>query len=250
MTFRSRLLRLALAVALAPAGLAAEEHVVTALLTVPEGAAIVLNAVVTLPLQGLPAAAGEPVRKGSMLAEMDVAKLERELRELQKDLRTIQGEKRFRTSSKEVQRGGSPANVQRPNNGVEENLAIKEANALRDMLEVQTRLSQASPRAPEHGYLVRAFYGVGADAKRRKPLVSFVAATKTSLALQVPLEAAASFPPGTEVTVSSRENSALRFRGVVTGTLTGATGVVVTVRPLELPFLALDRPASVTLWKS
>ncbi|MEO7974796.1 MAG: hypothetical protein ABIU84_14540 [Thermoanaerobaculia bacterium] len=244
---RAHLLRFVLGLALAPVGLVAQEHAATALLSVPEGSAIVINAVVTLPLGALPAAVGVPVHKGSILAEMDVRKLERELSELQRELRSIQAEKRFRTSSKEVQRGGGPTNVQRPNNGVEENLAIKEANALRDMLEVQTRLSQASPRAPENGYLVRAFYGVGADAKRRKPLVSFVAATKTSLALQVALEAAAGFPPGTEVTVSSQENRSLQFRGVVTRTLSGIAGAEVTVRPLELPFLALDRPTSVTI---
>lgn len=221
----------------------------TALLSSPEGAVLVLNAVVSLPVAALPVRPGDPVKKGTILAEMDVAKLEREMRELQRTLRDVQEEKRYRASNKEVQRGGggSTSGGQRPDNGVETNLAIKEADAMRDMLEVQTRLSQASPRAPADGYLIRNFYAVGADAKRRKPLVSFVAASAISLTVTLPGATPADFPAGAEVTVRSAEDAQQAFRGVILSSRADATALELTVRPLELPFLALEREASVVV---
>ena len=221
----------------------------TARLSSPEGAVLVLNAVVSLPVAALPVRPGDPVKKGTILAEMDVAKLEREMRELQRTLRDVQEEKRYRASNKEVQRGGggSTSGGQRPDNGVETNLAIKEADAMRDMLEVQTRLSQASPRAPADGYLIRNFYAVGADAKRRKPLVSFVAASATSLSVTLPGATPADFPAGAEVTVRSAEDAQQAFRGVIVSSRAGATALELTVRPLELPFLALERETAVVI---
>jgi hypothetical protein len=243
MPTRLRLLPLVSCLALLPAGLAAQTLSGSARLQAPESSIVVLNAVVSLPVDSHPTVAGEPVRKGAILAEMKVEKLERELRELQKDLRSIQEEKRYRTSSKEVTLGGGSPLFQGPSSGVEADLAIKEADAMRDMLEVQTRLSQASPRAPEDGYLVRNLVAAGADAKRRKPLVSFVAASRTTLTITVPA-VAATLPPGTAVDVASAENAELHFRGVIA---TGGSPTEVVVRPLELPFLALDRPQTVTV---
>ena len=120
---------------------------------------------------------------------------------------------------------------------------------MRDMLEVQTRLSIAEPRAPEDGYPVRNFYAAGAEAKRRKPLVSFVAATQTALTVTLEEGAAADFPPGAEVTVTSGADAALRFRATVVSSAASAAsgGVELALRPLELPFLALDRPAEVVV---
>ena len=220
-------------------------------LAAPEAAVVVINAVVTLPVAALPLRPGEPVKKGTILAEMDVAKLEREMRELQRRLRDVQEEKRFRASNKEVQRGGggSTTGGQRPDNGIETNLAIQEADAMRDMLEVQTRLSQASPRAPADGYLIRNYYAVGAEAKRRKPLVSFVAANATALAVFLPGATPADYPAGAEVTVRSADDTERRFRGVVVSSRAGAADLELTVRPLELPFLALDRPTTVVIVK-
>ncbi len=220
-------------------------------LAAPEAAVVVINAVVTLPVAALPLRPGEPVKKGTILAEMDVAKLEREMRELQRRLRDVQEEKRFRASNKEVQRGGggSTTGGQRPDNGIETNLAIQEADAMRDMLEVQTRLSQASPRAPADGYLIRNYYAVGAEAKRRKPLVSFVAANATALAVTLPGASSTDYPAGAAVTVRSAENSGQAFRGVIVSSRAGAAELELTVRPLELPFLALDRPTPVVIGK-
>jgi multidrug efflux pump subunit AcrA (membrane-fusion protein) len=62
----------------------------TARLSSPEAAALVLNAVVSLPVAALPVRPGDPVKKGTILAEMDVAKLERVMRELQRSLRDVQ----------------------------------------------------------------------------------------------------------------------------------------------------------------
>lgn len=225
-------------------------------LTAPEAAVVVINAVVTLPVAALPQLPGEPVKKGTILAEMNVVKLEREMRELQRRLRDVQEEKRNRTSNREVggavagSGGSSTATAQRPSSGIETNLAIQEADAMRDMLEVQTRLSQASPRAPADGYLIRNYYAVGAAAKRRKPLVSFVAANATALAVSLPGATPADYPAGAEVTVRSADDTERHFRGVVVSSRDGAAGLELTVRPLELPFLTLDRPATVTIEKT
>lgn len=221
----------------------------TARLLAPEASVVVLNAAVTLPVVALPVAPGEPVSKGTVLVELKLEKIERELRQRQKDLRAIQEEKRYRTSNREVQRGGGTRQFEGPSGGVEVNLAIKEADAMRDMLEVQTKLSIAEPRASEDGYLVRNFYAAGAEAKRRKPLVSFVAATRTALTVTVAEGVAADFPPGAAVAVTSAADSAQRFRATVVSAAasTGSDGVELTLRPLELPFLALDRPATVTV---
>ncbi len=219
-------------------------------LVAPAGAETTLNAAVSLPVRALPVVAGEPVKKGSILVEMNVEKIERELRELQRTLRDIQEEKRYRKSNKDVQRGGSTQLFQGPDNSIEANLAIKEADAMRDLLEVQTKLSIASPRAPEDGYLTRNFYTVGADAKRRKPLVSFVAANATALAVSLPGATAADYPAGAEVTVRSADDTERRFRGVVVSSRDGAAGLELNIRPLELPFLTLDRPATVAIEKT
>ena len=120
---------------------------------------------------------------------------------------------------------------------------------MRDMLEVQTKLSIAEPRASEDGYLVRNFYAAGAEAKRRKPLVSFVAATQTALTVTVAEGVAADFPPGAEVAVTSAAESAQRFRATVVSAAASAAsgGFELALRPLALPFLALDRPAEVVV---
>lgn len=230
-------------------GAATAEVSGTARLLAPEASVMVLNAAVTLPVVALPVAPGEPVAKGTVLVELKLEKIERELRQLQKDLRTIQAEKRNQASNKEVQRGGGSTLFQGPSRGVETDLAIQEADAMRDMLEVQTKLSIAEPRASEDGYLVRSFYAPGAEAKRRKPLVSFVAATQTALKVTLEEGVAADFPPGAEVTVTSGADAAQRFRAKVVSAAASAAGggAALELRPLELPFLALDRPAEVTL---
>ena len=55
------------------------------------------------------------------------------------------------------------------------------------------------------------------------------------------------FPAGAEVTVRSAEDAQQAFRGVIVSSRAGATALELTVRPLELPFLALEREASVVV---
>lgn len=210
-------------------------------LQVPPGATTTLKSVETLPVRGVAVAAGEPVRKGVVLLEMDLSKLQRELDETSKELRLLQDEARRRISGRE-NRSASEA--------VE--LAMRQADAQRDLVTIQTSLSTALPRAPEDGFVVRYFYAVGAEAKRRKPILEFIAAGKTTLALALSpaaaAGAAATMPPGTRVVVFGADDPQRRFRATVeTSTRAADGGVALTLRPLELSFLALDRPATVSL---
>lgn len=210
-------------------------------LRVPPGSLTTLKSVETLPMRALPLAAGEPVRKGAVLVDLDLAKLQRELDETSRELRLLQDEARRRVSGRESRSASE-----------ELDLAMRQADAQRDLVTIQTGLSTALPRAPEDGYVVRFFYAVGSEAKRRKPLLEFVAAGKTALGLALPATAAAWLPaeltPGTVATIVSSEDPARRFRAAVESRVAAAAGgVELALRPLELPFLALDRPTTVAL---
>lgn len=202
----------------------------------PTGAATVLKVVASLPVIALPAVRGEPVTKGALLVELDVRSLERAVREARDRLAAEQEMSRGRSSARTATR----ANDSQMNQ--EENTAMS------DLLELQTRISTASPQAPEDGYVTQNFYAVGAQAKRRKPLVSFVAATRTRVRIALEGDPASSFPPGTEVTVISSEDDALRFRcAVVLHSSLKTGGSELELRPLELPFLALERETAVVI---
>ena len=208
-----------------------------------------IKAVVTLPVRATPVAPGQAVEKGEVLVEMDLEKLEKELSLRRRELSSIQEEKRFRASNKEVQRGGgaSSGRAQGPSNSVEMELVQKEANATRDLLEVQTNLSTASPRAPENGFLVKLLYGVGSEAKRRKPILTFIDAKQTLVSVTLPAESIDTFPPGSRVAVSSPADPGRRFVGTVEKPAKTAGAGILTLRPIELPFLSLEKETPVIL---
>ena len=118
----------------------------------PTGAATVLKVVASLPVIALPAVRGEPVTKGALLVELDVRSLERAVREARDRLAAEQEMSRGRSSARTATR----ANDSQMNQ--EENTAMS------DLLELQTRISTASPQAPEDGYVTQNFYAVGAQA--------------------------------------------------------------------------------------
>lgn len=236
---RTLLVGLFLALTLAAPGAATGPATGVARLEAPAGAETVLKVVASLPVLAVPVAPGDPVAKGTVLVEMDLKSLERAVGEARDRLAEEQQKSRGRSSTR------VPAS-----RGNTDQLIVNqdEMAAMSDLMELQTRLSTASPRAPEDGYVLQNFYATGAQAKRRKPLVSFVAGTRTRVRIALDDGAAATYPPGSEVTVISREDGARRFRcAVVQSTVRGAGAAELELRPLELPFLSLDRPAPVTI---
>ena len=230
---------LGLLLAHAASGEPAGAAVGVARLAVPTGAETVLKVAASLPVRSLPAAPGAPVSKGALLVEMDVRSLERAVGEARDRLAEEQHKSRGQSSTRR------PASRSNTNQLI---VNPDEMAAMSDLMELQTRLSTASPRAPEDGYVLQNFYAVGAQAKRRKPLVSFVAATRTRLRIIFADDLAATYAPGSEVAVISSEDGALRFRcAVVQHSVRKAGGTELELRPLELPFLTLDRPATVTV---
>lgn len=234
--FVRSLLIAALALAAAPASGADPVAGVAKYETPAREAIATVNAIVSLPVRATPVAVGAPVRKNEVLVEIDLRELEKELAGQRKALLDIQAEKRFRATNRE--------NVQ---GNVAIELITKEANASRDLLETQTRISTASPRAPEDGFLVHRFYEVGAQTKKRKPLLTFLEAKRALLAIAVPADTAAAFPVGSKISVADAGDPARRFLATLEKSSPAGDGVTLTLRPLELPFLALDQTAQVLL---
>ena len=140
----------------------------------------------------------------------EAMKLQRELDETSRELRLLQDEARRRVSGRESRSASE-----------ELDLVMRQADAQRNLVTIQTGLSTALPRAPGDGYVVRFFYAVGSEAKRRKPILEFVAAGKTALGLALPAAAAARLPaelaPGTVATIVSSEGGR-RFSSLYAGT--------------------------------
>ena len=218
-------------------------------LQAPPSAVKPIKAVANLPVRATPVAPGQPVEDGALLVEMDLETLEKELAMRRQELASIQEDKRYRATNKEVRRGGGGSSnlAQGPDNSIEMELVQKEANATRDLLEVQTRISTASPHAPTDGYLVHLFYDVGAETKKRKPLLTFIAADETLVSVVVPPEAIAAFPPGSRVAIVSSTDPTRRFEGTVEKPAKGSDPGRLSVRPAGLPFLNLDQEAPVTV---
>ena len=110
---------------------------------------------------------------------------------------------------------------------------MEEANAISDLARVQTELATANLLAPADGYVRRNFFAVGATAKKRKPLATFVEAQRTVLEATVRIADAA--------------NSTLGFRGKVLAASPAGDSVALRIQPTELPFLALDTLTAATL---
>jgi multidrug resistance efflux pump len=124
---------------------------------------------------------------------------------------------------------------------------MAESNAISDMARLQSELAIANLRAPADGFVRQQFYAVGAKARKRKPLVSFVEAQKTVLEATVPAAEAGPFAVGSVVRVADAGNAARGFRGRVLAADPAGDAVALRIQPLDLPFLALDSPASVSL---
>ncbi|MEZ5312914.1 MAG: hypothetical protein R2862_04265 [Thermoanaerobaculia bacterium] len=201
----------------------------------PPNAVKPLKAVANLPVRATPVAPGQPVEDGQLLLEIDVEKLEKELAMRRQELASIQEDKRYRATNKEVRRGGGGSSnlAQGPDNSIEMELVQKEANATRDLLEVQTRISTASPHAPQNGYLVHLFYDVGAETKKRKPLLTFVA--EDTRVRSPSRRSRSSLPPGSRVVIAFVDRSGPAVRRDRREAREGRRPGTVLVRPDGLP---------------
>ena len=218
-------------------------------LVAPAGSEKELKSTLSLPVRALPTAVNQPAPKGAVLVEMDVAKLQKELEGLRKDLTRAQNQKRELASSRGAT-SSSPASNSRGDlqNAADVSQAqMEEANAISDLARVQTELATANLVAPADGYVRRNFYAVGATAKKRKPLATFVEAQHTVLETTVPAAAAAAFAVGATVRIADAANPALGFRGKVLAATPAGESVALRIQPTELPFLALDATVSATL---
>lgn len=218
-------------------------------LVAPPGSEAELKSAISLEVRALPAAPNQPVAKGAFLVQMDLTKLQKELEGEQKTLASAQEEKRRLA----VQRGATsstPASNSRVDMQNAQNVSdaqMEESNAISDIARLQTELATADLRAPADGYVVRQLFAVGSKAKKRKPLVVFVEAQKTVLEAAVPAADAGPFAVGASLRVTDAGNPARGFRARVLSAEPAGESVALRLQPLELPFLALDSPASVHL---
>jgi multidrug resistance efflux pump len=126
-------------------------------------------------------------------------------------------------------------------------LQFAEANAMTELVELQTRITSAPLHAPADGYVVRHLYAVGATTKKRKPLLTFVEAKKLVLEATVPAAQAAPFAAGADVKVVSMIDPAQAFLGRVESATPAGEAVALRIRPAALPFLTLGTTTPVTL---
>jgi multidrug resistance efflux pump len=207
-----------------------------------------VSAAQSLPVLGLPVPAGSPVPRGALIVEVDLSKLQRELNAAQKELNEVQAERRFRASNRQVVRRGGNRQFDGPGNSMEANLEMRESDAMRELLDVQTKLSTAQIRAPEDGYVVEHLLAPGGKSKKRKPAFDFVELSSVRVTIEMELSAGSDFPPDSEARVSSSSEPDRSFRARVDSLVTTSEGgAVITLEPLELPFLALGASAPVTL---
>lgn len=226
--------------------LAQETSAATATLFAPVDSVQVISSVVTLPVSSLPVAAGTPVVKATVLIETDKMRLQKELRGVEGELDAVQEKKRFLASNKEVRRGGGSTQFSGPDVSMETDLALREADLMRDLLDVQTKLSTADIRAPRDGYVVEHFVASGSQAKKRKPALSFIGADQTLVQLSV---SGKGYLEGDTVVVTSAD-SLRHFRARVLKVSDAPSGQALVLQPVELPFLSLESPAGVVVAKA
>ena len=215
----------------------------------PAGSEKELKSAISLPVRALPSAANQPVTKGTVLVEMDVTKLQKELDGLRKDLTRAQNRKRELASSRGATSSSPVSNSRADLRNAQEvsEAQMEEANAINDLARLQTELATANLIAPADGYVRRNLYAVGATAKKRKPLATFVEAQHTVVETSVPLTAAAPFAVGATVRIADAANAARGFRGKVLQATPAGDSVALRIQPLELPFLQLDSTAAASL---
>jgi multidrug resistance efflux pump len=248
---RSFQLAVLLAALLADLGLAslAGAVQVEVKLVAPPGSEKEVKAVISESVVALPVAVNQPVAKGTILAEVDTAKLQKELEGLTKSLRNAQEQKRYLAT----QRGATSSSATTGGRAGQQNAQevaaaqMAEANAISDLARVQTELATANVRAPDDGYVSRQLYAVGAKAKRRKPFLTFVEARSTVVEAAIPAAEAGPFGVGKEVRIADAANPSRSFRGKVLNATPAEDAVALRIQPLELPFLALSTSAAVTL---
>lgn len=220
-------------------------------LVVPPGSETTLKSELSLPVKALPAPLLQPVAKGALLVEIDVTKLEKELDGTRKTLVRAQAERR-RLATERGATSSTPTSQSSAALSAAQavaNAQMAESTAMSDLSRLQTQIATASLHAPADGYVIEQLYAVGAKTKRRKPLLRFAEAAKTVVEAAVPAAEAGPFASGVEVRIAAAD-STKAFRGKVeSATLAGDAGesVALRIRPLELPFLALDSVTPVTL---
>lgn len=222
---------------------------IEARLVVPPGSEMELKSTLSLTVRALPAPLHQPVTKGTLLVEMDVQDLQKELEGQRKALTRAQAEKRELATRRRAT-SSTPASSSRADIANAQAVAdaeMAESNAISDLARVQTELATADLRAPDDGYVLRNLYAVGAKAKKRKPLLVFVAAQKAVVEAAVPAAAAEPFTVGTAVRIADAGNPSRSFRGKILSADPAGDSVALRIQPLELPFLALEASASATL---
>lgn len=209
-----------------------------------------VKATASLPVLALPVDRYLPVREGTVLGELDLAKLEKSLREATDRLEQARSERRRMTTDRGVARpGSSGSNRDTAPAGAWQEMSVEtaEADATREMVEAQTRLSEAPVRAPRDGYVLDYFYPVGSTSKKRKPFLDFVGIDSTRVTVTLAAAEAAPFAAGVTVRLSDPSDPAAAFRGRIESVAPAGDRVALTVRPLDLPFLTLDTATPATL---
>lgn len=196
-------------------------------LEVRPGRAIPVKATEPLVVLSVPVGAGQPVAQGTLLAEFDLRSLHRAYDDAADELESLKAERR--------QNPPLGGRVAPPLN--EKDLAI--AASASELLDLQSRIAQAAVRAPEDGCVVRYLYAVGAKARKRKPFLEFARLADLRVRLALPAAEAGRFPIGRELELAAVGDDSRRFRGRVESASPRDGAVELSIRPLELPFLAL-----------
>ena len=221
-------------------------EVAEARLVLPEGKRTEVKSRITSEVTQLVSAEGVPVHEGDVLAEVDLAKLERELEGARRTLQSAQSERRQLVSG---QNRGAPSSGSLTNstaNRITE-AEIAEADASRDLLEIQTRLATAAIRAPKDGYVAKHLFAVGAQARKNKLFLYFAEAGTTRLELSLPAEEGTALAPGTKVTVRSAADPAKQFSARVEGVTANGDRTELRLQPLGLPFLAIGESVALRI---
>ncbi len=209
-----------------------------------------VKATASLPVLALPVERHLPVREGTLLGDLDLSKLEKSLREATERLEQARSERRRMTTDRGVARpGSSGSNRDTAPAGAWQEMSVEtaEADATREMVEAQTRLSEAPVRAPKDGYVLDYFYPVGSTSKKRKPFLEFAGLDATRVTVTLAAAEAAPFVAGATVRLGDPGDPAVAFRGRIEGVAPAGDRIALTVRPLELPFLTLDTATPATL---
>ena len=196
----------------------------------------------------LPSAADQPVRRGEVVAELDTAELEKEIAELERSIANSQSSRLQFAGACMYARIAAPNEPHQgwlpPSDSCGLDAATSTAETLRRR--AFDAIEESTVRAPRDGYVVHNHVAVGDQARKRKPLLTFVAAEKTVVETSIPAVEAGQFAVGTKVLVSGVGSNA-SFLGTVTAALAAGERMALSIQPLELPFLALDRPTQVAV---